>query len=124
MFEVLLPDAQIQAFLGLYLQPFLCAHCDCCFVSYVIIPMFCFALSLCAGIHCGRYITSHGIALNCNTNMEWFDNIVPCGIVGKGVTSLSSELRRDVSVTEAVPYLLESFSERFNCRVIAEKDVV
>uniref|UniRef100_A0A8C1II11 lipoyl(octanoyl) transferase n=1 Tax=Cyprinus carpio TaxID=7962 RepID=A0A8C1II11_CYPCA len=45
---------------------------------------------ICAiGIHCGRYITSHGLALNCNTDMSWFDNIVPCGIMGKGVTSLS-----------------------------------
>uniref|UniRef100_A0A673WSN1 Octanoyl-[acyl-carrier-protein]:protein N-octanoyltransferase LIPT2, mitochondrial n=1 Tax=Salmo trutta TaxID=8032 RepID=A0A673WSN1_SALTR len=39
-----------------------------------------------------RYITSHGLALNCNTDMGWFENIVPCGIVGKGVTSLSQEL--------------------------------
>lgn len=78
---------------------------------------------ICAiGIHCGRYITSHGIALNCNINMDWFDNIVPCGIVGKGVTSLSLELRRDIGVTEAIPYLLESFSERFNCHVIPEQD--
>ncbi|XP_021437497.1 putative lipoyltransferase 2, mitochondrial [Oncorhynchus mykiss] len=45
---------------------------------------------ICAiGIHCGRYIT---LALNCNTDMGWFENIVPCGIVGKGVTSLSQEL--------------------------------
>ncbi|XP_056118550.1 putative lipoyltransferase 2, mitochondrial [Rhinichthys klamathensis goyatoka] len=71
---------------------------------------------LCAiGIHCGRYITSHGLALNCNTDMSWFDNIVPCGIVGKGVTSLSRELGRDVSTEEAVPKLLEAFTEQFNC---------
>ncbi|XP_062409366.1 putative lipoyltransferase 2, mitochondrial [Sardina pilchardus] len=80
---------------------------------------------ICAiGIHCGRYITSHGIALNCNTEMNWFDNIVPCGIVGKGVTSLSLELGRDVTAAEATPHLLESFSERFNCHVIPEKEVV
>ena len=77
-----------------------------------------------AGIHCGRYITSHGIALNCNTEMGWFDNIVPCGIVGKGVTSLSLELGREVTTAEAAPYLLESFSERFNCQVIPERDPV
>ncbi|KAK7172209.1 hypothetical protein R3I93_004499 [Phoxinus phoxinus] len=71
---------------------------------------------ICAiGIHCGRYITSHGLALNCNTDMSWFDNIVPCGIVGKGVTSLSRELGRDVSSEEAIPKLLEAFTEQFNC---------
>ncbi|KAG5269763.1 hypothetical protein AALO_G00205810 [Alosa alosa] len=80
---------------------------------------------ICAiGIHCGRYITSHGIALNCNTEMNWFDNIVPCGIVGKGVTSLSLELSRDVTAAEATPYLLESFSKRFNCHVLPEREVL
>ncbi|XP_076137753.1 octanoyl-[acyl-carrier-protein]:protein N-octanoyltransferase LIPT2, mitochondrial [Alosa pseudoharengus] len=80
---------------------------------------------ICAiGIHCGRYITSHGLALNCNTEMNWFNNIVPCGIVGKGVTSLSLELSRDVTAAEATPYLLESFSERFNCHVLPEREVL
>ncbi|XP_034004154.1 putative lipoyltransferase 2, mitochondrial [Trematomus bernacchii] len=70
---------------------------------------------ICAiGIHCGRYVTSHGFALNCNTDLSWFDHIVPCGIEGKGVTSLSAELQRDVSVEEAIPVLLEAFRERFN----------
>uniref|UniRef100_A0A9J7XDQ5 lipoyl(octanoyl) transferase n=1 Tax=Cyprinus carpio carpio TaxID=630221 RepID=A0A9J7XDQ5_CYPCA len=74
---------------------------------------------ICAiGIHCGRYITSHGLALNCNTDMSWFDNIVPCGIMGKGVTSLSRELGRDVPTEEAVPKLLEAFTEQFNCTLI------
>ncbi|XP_055735370.1 putative lipoyltransferase 2, mitochondrial [Salvelinus fontinalis] len=71
---------------------------------------------ICAiGIHCGRYITSHGLALNCNTDMGWFENIVPCGIVGKGVTSLSQELGRDVSIEESIPPLLETFSDQFDC---------
>ncbi|XP_065137918.1 octanoyl-[acyl-carrier-protein]:protein N-octanoyltransferase LIPT2, mitochondrial [Paramisgurnus dabryanus] len=74
---------------------------------------------ICAiGIHCGRYITSHGLALNCNTDMSWFDNIVPCGLVGKGVTSLSRELGRDVPTEEAIPKLLEAFNEQFNCRLM------
>ncbi|XP_053176366.1 putative lipoyltransferase 2, mitochondrial [Scomber japonicus] len=71
---------------------------------------------ICAvGIHCGRYVTSHGVALNCNTDLSWFSHIVPCGIVGKGVTSLSAELRRDVSVEEVEPALLDAFSRQFNC---------
>lgn len=69
------------------------------------------------GIHCGRYITSHGLALNCNTDLSWFGHIVPCGIEDKGVTSLSAELLRDVSVEEAVPHLLDTFKEHFNCQL-------
>ncbi|XP_019967586.2 octanoyl-[acyl-carrier-protein]:protein N-octanoyltransferase LIPT2, mitochondrial [Paralichthys olivaceus] len=73
---------------------------------------------ICAvGIHCGRYITSHGLALNCNTDMSWFSHIVPCGIEGKGVTSLSAELQRDVSVEETIPHLLEAFRDQFNCQL-------
>ncbi|XP_061578220.1 putative lipoyltransferase 2, mitochondrial [Cololabis saira] len=73
---------------------------------------------ICAiGIHCGRYVTSHGFALNCNTDLSWFHHIVPCGIEGKGVTSLSGELKRDVSVDEAVPLLLDVFSDTFGCRL-------
>ncbi|XP_028817965.1 putative lipoyltransferase 2, mitochondrial [Denticeps clupeoides] len=80
---------------------------------------------ICAiGIHCGRYITSHGLALNCNTDLSWFEKIVPCGIVGKGVTSLSQELGRDVTVAEATPYLLQAFSERFQCHVVSEDTAV
>jgi lipoate-protein ligase B len=42
--------------------------------------------------------------------MSWFDHIVPCGIVGKGVTSLSQELGRLVTPEEAAPWLLAAFS--------------
>lgn len=45
---------------------------------------------ICAmGINAENEITSHGLAINCNTDMSWYGNIVPCGIVDKGVTSLS-----------------------------------
>uniref|UniRef100_A0A3Q2R0K8 Octanoyl-[acyl-carrier-protein]:protein N-octanoyltransferase LIPT2, mitochondrial n=1 Tax=Fundulus heteroclitus TaxID=8078 RepID=A0A3Q2R0K8_FUNHE len=73
---------------------------------------------ICAiGIHCGRYVTSHGLALNCNTDLSWFGHIVPCGIEGKGVTSLSRELQRDVSVEETIPHLLDAFREQFSCQL-------
>uniref|UniRef100_A0A8C5G5V0 Octanoyl-[acyl-carrier-protein]:protein N-octanoyltransferase LIPT2, mitochondrial n=1 Tax=Gouania willdenowi TaxID=441366 RepID=A0A8C5G5V0_GOUWI len=73
---------------------------------------------ICAiGVHCSRYITSHGVALNCNTDLSWFSHIVPCGVVGKGVTSLSAELSRDVGVAEVVPHLLTCFSEVFDCQL-------
>ncbi|XP_029457933.1 putative lipoyltransferase 2, mitochondrial [Rhinatrema bivittatum] len=71
---------------------------------------------ICAiGVHCGRFITSHGLALNCNMDLTWFDHIVPCGLEGKGVTSLSRELNRDVTVEEATGPFLEAFEEQFQC---------
>jgi lipoyl(octanoyl) transferase len=45
----------------------------------------------------------HGWGLNCNSDLSWFDRIVPCGISDAGVTSLSRELARDVTVEEVVP---------------------
>ncbi|XP_077398265.1 octanoyl-[acyl-carrier-protein]:protein N-octanoyltransferase LIPT2, mitochondrial [Festucalex cinctus] len=74
---------------------------------------------ICAmGIHCSRYVTSHGLALNCDTDLAWFRHIVPCGLEGKGVTSLSAELRRRVGVDEAVPHLLDAFARNFRCRLL------
>jgi lipoyl(octanoyl) transferase len=45
----------------------------------------------------------HGFALNCDVDLAWFDRFVPCGISDAGVTSLSAELGRDVTVEEAAP---------------------
>lgn len=71
---------------------------------------------ICAiGLHCSRYITTHGLALNCQTDLRWFDQIVPCGIVGKGVTSLSQELNRAVTVSDASVEFLHSFKQVFEC---------
>jgi lipoyl(octanoyl) transferase len=48
-------------------------------------------------------VTLHGFALNCDPDLSWFDRIVPCGISDAGVTSLSAELGRRVSVAEVLP---------------------
>lgn len=78
---------------------------------------------ICAiGVHGSRYITTHGLALNCNTDLKWFEHIVPCGIEGKGVTSLSSELNRDVTIDETEEPFLHSFSKIFQCELV-ELDV-
>ena len=45
----------------------------------------------------------HGFALNCDVDLGWYDRFVPCGIADAGVTSLSAELGRDVTVAEVVP---------------------
>jgi len=74
---------------------------------------------ICAiGVHSTQLITSHGLALNVNTDLRWFENIVPCGIVGKGVTSLSHHLERKVDVGEATPILVKHFQEEFGANLV------
>jgi lipoyl(octanoyl) transferase len=55
------------------------------------------------GARVARGVTMHGFALNCDCDLSVFDRIVPCGIRDAGVTSLSAELGRDVTVAEALP---------------------
>jgi lipoyl(octanoyl) transferase len=55
------------------------------------------------GIRVSRGVTMHGFALNCDPDMTAFDRIVPCGITDAGMTSLSRELNRDVTVAEVLP---------------------
>lgn len=74
---------------------------------------------ICAiGIHGKRYITTHGLALNCDNDLKWFEHIVPCGLVGKGVTSLSVELKRSFGIKETAPIFLENFQKTFNCKLM------
>ena len=74
---------------------------------------------ICAiGIHGSRYVTTHGLALNCNTDLKWFDHIVPCGIEGKSVTSISRELDMDVTIADVLPIFRNAFSDQFECELI------
>lgn len=57
------------------------------------------------GIRVSQCVTMHGFALNCDNDLGWADVIIPCGIVGAGVTSLSTELGRDVTVHEVLPHV-------------------
>jgi lipoyl(octanoyl) transferase len=54
------------------------------------------------GIRVSRRVTLHGFALNCDADLSWFDRIVPCGINDAGVTSISAELARNVSVADVL----------------------
>jgi lipoyl(octanoyl) transferase len=57
------------------------------------------------GIRVSQGVTMHGFAFNCDNDLGWADVIIPCGIVGAGVTSLSKELGRAVSVHEVLPHV-------------------
>jgi len=67
------------------------------------------------GIRVARGVTLHGFALNCDCDLAAFDRIVPCGIRDAGVTSLSRELGRDVTVAEVLP-LVEQHLPTVNTR--------
>jgi lipoyl(octanoyl) transferase len=54
------------------------------------------------GVRVAKGVTMHGFALNCDPDMSAFSNMIPCGIVDAGATSLSAELDRDVTVTEVI----------------------
>ncbi len=74
---------------------------------------------ICAmGIRCSRWITMHGFALNVNTDLSYFENIIPCGIQNKQVTSIKKELDRKVSFEEVKEKLKKNFSLIFNVEFI------
>ncbi len=66
------------------------------------------------GVAIKRNVSFHGFAMNVHTDLERFDAIVPCGLHGKGVTSLSRVLGRHVAFDEVVPPLLEAFAAAFH----------
>jgi lipoyl(octanoyl) transferase len=81
-----------------------------------------FARKICAlGVRSSRWVTMHGFALNVNTNLGYFDHIIPCGIKGKAVTSLEVELGRKLDVEEVKQKILKHFSEIFEAEFIKRK---
>ena len=66
------------------------------------------------GIKCSRHITMHGLAFNINTDLNLFNQIIPCGISDKGVSSLSNELGREISMTDIKNQLVTAFSRNFD----------
>ncbi|GJM62095.1 lipoyl(octanoyl) transferase LipB [Persicobacter diffluens] len=69
---------------------------------------------ICAlGVKSSRWVTMHGLAFNINTQMEYFKNIIPCGIDDKAVTSLEMELGREVNFAEAEARLKQHLAEVF-----------
>ena len=78
-----------------------------------------FARKICAmGVRASRWVTMHGFALNVNTNLGYFDNMIPCGIKGKAVTSLNVELgKAEISMEEVKEKLLKHFLELFEAEI-------
>jgi len=79
-----------------------------------------FARKICAlGVRASRWVTMHGFALNVNANLGYFDNIIPCGIRGKAVTSLNVELaQKTVDEAEVKEKLLKHFKVLFEAEFI------
>ena len=75
-----------------------------------------FARKICAmGVRASRWVTMHGLALNVNADLGYFDNIVPCGIKEKAVTSLNVELGKNyVDMEEVKQKFLDYFNELFS----------
>ena len=74
------------------------------------------------GVRISRWITSHGFALNVDTDLSHFDLIVPCGIRGRGVTSLQRLLGRTVGVPAAAEAVEQSFAEVFDRQPASKAD--
>ena len=73
---------------------------------------------ICAmGIKVSRWVTMHGLALNVNTNLSFFEGIIPCGISNKGVTSISNELNKEIKMDLVKKIFTEKFLDQFNATV-------
>ena len=65
---------------------------------------------ICAiGVRCSRWITMHGFAFNVNTDLSYFNNIIPCGIVNKQVTSMQKELGHSLDMQEVKEKVKSNF---------------
>ena len=81
-----------------------------------------FARKICAmGVRASRWVTMHGFAFNVNVDLGYFDNIIPCGIRGKAVTSLNLELGVDkVNENEVKKKITKHFMDLFECTFISQ----
>jgi len=77
------------------------------------------ARKICAlGVRCSRWVTMHGLAFNVNSHLEYFDNIIPCGIDDKSVTSMEAELSRKLDFEEVKEKLQSHLTDLFGWKLI------
>lgn len=78
------------------------------------------ARKICAlGIKCSRWVTMHGFAFNVNTDLNYFDHIIPCGIDDKGVTSMEKELNKPVDMNEVKQKINFHLAQLFDWELIS-----
>jgi lipoyl(octanoyl) transferase len=70
------------------------------------------------GVHISHFVTSHGFAINVNTDLSYFDLIVPCGITGKPVTSMKKELAKDLDFNAVTESLSRNFGTVFQSQML------
>lgn len=76
---------------------------------------------ICAiGVRCSRWVTMHGFAFNVNTDLTYFNHIIPCGIVNKQVTSLQQELGRNLNMQEVKEKVKRNFERVFESSLVSE----
>ena len=76
------------------------------------------ARKICAmGVKASRWVTMHGFALNVNTDLSFFDYIIPCGINGKSVTSLKKELGKEIPLNDVKVILVKHFEKLFEASI-------
>ena len=72
----------------------------------------------CMGVKASRWVTMHGLALNVNNDLSFFDNIIPCGILNKSVTSISNELKKEINLDLVKKKMINNFLIIFSAKLI------